>query len=255
MPNYTALVVMSFCCGLVYFASLSNNTKLLVPTTILAVAAMIYSEGYHLRYFKSLTTNTTPSMPEWKDAGSILLTGIKYATAVLILSLALGAILLIFGFITAAATIVSKIFGIILLMLFFLICFIMEIFLVVCLPSFFCTFTDSEGSVLSFLNIKNLCKYFSVNYFITLFTILILALLNSCLSFAASINIKYNLTYIIPLMLAPIIRLWTDNLIAQSYLANKSGEQGSIAKMCILLLVLLLIVILPVILILIFIPR
>ena len=151
MPNYTALVVMSFCCGLVYFALPSRNMNILIPVIILAIAAGIYTEGYHLHYLGALIRNNESKMPEWKNCWPYYLTGLKYVIAIIIFTLALCAISLLFLGISFAMIPISKVLGALLLMIFFIICFILEVFIFLCIPSFPCTFIDSEENILSIL--------------------------------------------------------------------------------------------------------
>ena len=233
LPNYTALVVMSFCSGLLYFAMRAKNIPYILPSVVLAIAALILSEGYHLKYFKAITSEVQPTMPDWKKFGFYGLTGLKFFAASIILGMVftsvimiLITILLVFGLFLKSA--MSAMF-----LAFAVIVGIGEMLICLCMPAFVYVFTDMDESVTSFLFLNKVFKNFSCSYFVALFLIAVLSSLNAILAVLTTINIKYVLLYIIPLMITPFLRLVSDNIMAQAYIANKNGQKDSAGKMII----------------------
>ena len=231
MPTYTVLVILSFCCGLLFFATLAKNTPLIFPSIILAICALCLSEGFHLQYFKSLVTTQDKNMPNFKDVGCYAMTGIKFLAATTILCLTILPLTIFSTIFVLLFSVISKPAMHLALLFSTFIFLIIEIFILICIPAFIYVFTDTDEDVVSFLFIKKLCGYFSCNYFSALFLIAFISALNGVISVATTVNIKYALLYIIPLMITPIIRLGADNILAQAYCANKNSEKGSVGRM------------------------
>lgn len=243
LSKYTILVVLSFCSGLMAFAVLAKNNDLLLPSLILAVAAAIISFGYDIQYIKDLIKDENAKMPEWSNIGEYILCGTKCFGAILIFALAVIGIIISF---TVLVALLASLFKPLILLIFIplLFLFIIEIFTVLASVGFMYAFIESDMNLLSLFDFKKVCSYFSVNYFTVLFITGAFAIFNGILGSLTTINIKYSLLYIIPLMLAAFFRMGINNMIAQAYRANRDNEKGSATNMvialgvCILLLLL-----------------
>ena len=231
ITKYSILVVLSFICGLVVFATLAHNKPLIIPTTILATLAGCVTLGYDITYLKTLIEKEDAKLPEWNRFFEYLNTGLRFVCAILLLVAAImGGILIL--------TILGKILSYnikALMLLFYSILTLavigFEIFLLFCGIGFMYMFIESDYNITSVFNIKKLYNYFSTNYFIALFAMVTISGINGILATLTTIKIRYALFYIIPLLLAPFFRLITNNLIAQAYNADKNNETGSVWRL------------------------
>ena len=228
--KYTILVILSFCNGLLSFALLAKNYIWVLPALILSLLATIIALGYDLKYIQKLIANENSPMPEWSGIGEIFLTGLRYLGAIFLFSMAVGIIILIPVFLVAILAMIEKTLIVLMVIPLVLMC-ILELYVCLCAQGFIYVFLDSQEDILSLFNIKKIFSYFSINYFTALFIGCFFALLNSILGTCATIQMKYALLYIIPLMIAPVLRMGINNYVAQAYRANRDGEKGSLLKM------------------------
>lgn len=230
LSKYTILVVLSFCNGLLSFALLAKNYVWVFPSLVLSLLATIITIGYDLKYVQNLIENEDSPMPEWSGIGEFIIVGLKYLGALLLFLIAAIVIIFIPVCLVAILAMIEKTL-IILMLIPLLLMVIFEIYVCIAAQGFVYSFLDSEQDLLSLFNIKKIASYFSINYFISLFIVFFLSLLLALLGTCTTLNIKYELLYIIPLMLAPVVRMGINNLVAQAYRANKNNEAGSILKM------------------------
>lgn len=240
LPKYTVLVILSFCVGLLTFVFMAKNYMWLPVAVPLYFIASILATGYDIKYVKELMNNENSKMPHWTKENFVefFSIGIKYLIATIIL------FLIIFSIIVIPIIIIGSLYKmynllISLLIVPLLIATAIFMYLLICFPGIIYTFINNNYDILTFFNIKKNCSYFSVNYFISLFAIMCLALPISFIAQCTTVRLRYALFYIIPLMIAPIIRMVFCNLMSQAYRANNNNEDGSIAKMFGLLALLL----------------
>lgn len=230
LSKYAVLVVLSFCNGLLTFALLAKNYMWILPALALSITATVIAFGYDLKYIRSLIDDENAKMPEWSGILEYTLNGIKYLGAVMLFAMATSMILIIPMLVVAILAVISKVF-LILMSIPVLLFILVELYVCIASIGFVYVFLDSDMDICSLFNFKKIFSYFSINYFTALFTVGTLALCNALLGGAATINIKYALLYLIPLMLAPFLRMGINNIIAQAYNSNKNEEKGSLAKM------------------------
>lgn len=243
LSKFAILIVLSFCNGLLTFALIARNYGWLIPAAVLSVIATIIGFGYDFKYIKNLIDNENSEMPEWSGIGEFFITGTKYVAAVMLFAMAVGLILFVPIVLFACLSFISKVFFILMMLPFFL-CILFEIYICFASLGMVYVFLDSDMDILSLFNFKKIFSYFSVSYFVALFAVGALAFGNGLLGSIATINLKYALLYIIPLIIAPFLRMINNNLIAQAYNANKNNEKGSVGKLFIYLALIIIITIL-----------
>ena len=232
LSKYTILVLLSFCNGLAVYASLAKNYALFIPAVAIATLASILAFGYDFAYIKNLISNKDVDMPEWTwgNLGDYSLTGVKYFAAVLLLAMSVGVIILIPVLITLILGAINK-FMLVFIIIPFFILMLIELFVCIASQGFVYSFIDTNYDILALFRFKKICSYFSVNYFTALFAFGCLALLNGILATATTSSLRYALFYIIPLLLAPFLRMGINNLMAQAYRAKRDGEPSCVGKM------------------------
>lgn len=232
LSKYTILVLLSFCNGLAVYASLAKNYTLLIPAIAISTLASILAFGYDFTYIKNLILNKDANMPEWTwgNIGEYSLTGVKYLAAVLLLAMSVGIIMLIPILLILILGAISK-FMLVLLIIPFFILMLIELFVCIASQGFVYSFIDTNCDILALFKFKRVCSYFSVNYFTSLFAFGCLAIFNGILATVTTSSIRYALFYIIPLLLAPFLRMGINNLMAQAYRAKRDSEPSCVGKM------------------------
>lgn len=229
--KYSILVVLSFICGLFVFATLAHNKPLIIPTAILATLAGCTTVGYDITYLKALMEKEDAKLPEWDKFFEYFNAGLKFLFALLLLAASIMGAVLLLTFLGKILLGNIKIIMIIFFTLLNLLALGFEIYLLFCGIGFLYVFIESDYSIISVFNLKKIYNYFSTNYFIALFAMVTIAGINGVLATLTTIRIKYALFYIIPLLIAPFLRLITNNLIAQAHIADKNNESGSVWKL------------------------
>lgn len=242
LQKYTVLVVLSFCAGLFYFAYISKNTPYIYPTLFIAIMSYIISVGYDLFYIRDLLENEEAKLPEWKCFGDISNLGLRFTTGILLFGLAFISLMVFLyvsgailgGILSVAAG--TKIVGYSIILFVSLLVVAIEIFMIVSAIAFICEFLNNGNSICTFFKWNKVFKYFNRNYFLALFAIIMMSSFNAIIAACTTISLKYILLYIIPLMLAPIIRLGADNLIAQHIHSSISEDKSVIPRLIVYIL-------------------
>ncbi len=231
LSKYFVLVILSFIVGLTFFASYAKNYALLIPSSALAMIASIIMCGYDFKYMGVLIQDKDANLPEWDNWGTLLTTGLKFFGAIFLLAFAIIAVTLAAAILAGLTSIFSKTVALALLIAIGIINIIICICLLMATPALIYNFIDTDYNLLSVFNFKKLCGYLSINYFSAYFIGLFIAVIVSIFASATTIRAEYVLLYIIPLLIAPFVRMINDNLLIQAYTANKNSEKGSIAKL------------------------
>ncbi len=232
LSKYTALVILSFCTGLLTFVLLGKNYTWLPIATPLYFLAAIIAGGYDIKYVKELINNEDARMPDWSKENLLefFYIGAKYFIATMIFFLIITPVIFL-PIIFISLLYKTYPYLILLIIIPILLAIVTALYFFICFPGIIYTFINTDNDLLTFFNVKKICSYFSVNYFTSIFAIVCLNIPVYFMAQCSTIRLKYALFYIIPLMLAPIIRMVFCNLMSQAYISNNKDNDGSIAKM------------------------
>ncbi len=231
LSKYLILVILSFTVGLTFFASYAKNYALVIPSSALGMLASIILCGYDFRYLKKLINNTDANLPEWNNFGELLITGLKFFGTVFLLAVAIIAVVLVLTILSGLTVFISKGLAFSLLIGVGVLNIIICACLLAYTPAIIYNFIDTDYDLAAIFNFKKLSSYFSRNYFSAFFAGGFVAILVSIFAIITTAKPEYVLLYIIPLMIAPIVRMINDNLLIQAYTANKANEKGSAVKL------------------------
>ncbi len=230
LPKYTVLIILSFGCGLLSFALLAKNQQVMVPSLIIAIIASCFALGYDIEYTKLLIKKDDADLPNWSKWAEYFGIGLKYIWAIILLGITILTAIIMFAAIGTLLTLKVKSHMAIVIHTSYALLIVIEILMAFCSIGFTYLFIESEYNILSLFNIKKLFGYISRNYFTALFGMAMLASINGVFATLTTAKIKYALLYIIPLMIAPFLRMISNNMIAQAYTANQNNEKSPLWK-------------------------